>query len=114
MTEEGLIYPEESYYIIGLCYSIQNKLGPNQKENPYCDAMELLFQRDKKGYEREFEIEIPFGDGAIGGNRVDFRFEKKILIDAKAKKFITKEDYRQMIRYLEASGLKLGIIINFR
>ena len=48
------------------------------------------------------------------GNRVDFLVENAIVIDIKAKKFITKKDYFQMLRYLEAANLQLGIIINFR
>lgn len=114
MGKEELIYPDESYYLLGLCYSIQNTLGSNQNERQYADALELLFKRDKKEYRREYEIQIPFAEGLVGGNRVDFIFESKILVDLKAKQYITKEDYRQMIRYLEASGLELGIVINFR
>lgn len=57
---------------------------------------------------------IPFEGSELGGNKVDFFYERKILVDIKAKNYITKEDYMQMLRYLEASGLKLGIIVNFR
>lgn len=110
---ENLLFPTESYYLLGLCYQIQNTLGPNQKERQYSDALELLLQKDGKNFRREFEIKIPFGDGEIGGNIVDFLFEDKILVDLKAKQYITKEDYRQIVRYLEASGLLLGILINF-
>ena len=44
----------------------------------------------------------------------DFIIEDKIIIDLKAKTFITKEDYFQMKRYLVSYGKKLGLIINFR
>ena len=47
-------------------------------------------------------------------NIVDFVVESKILIDFKAKPVITKEDYYQMNRYLDASGCNLGMIVNFR
>ena len=114
MGGNHILHREESYYLVGLCYTIQNTLGSNQKERQYADAFELLLQKDQKDYKREFEIFIPFGDGVIGGNRVDFLFEQKVLVDLKAKKYITREDYRQMIRYLEASDLSLGIIINLR
>lgn len=113
MEGKEIIYREESYYLLGLCYSIQNELGSNLKEHPYGDALEILFQRDQKPYIREFEIKIPFAGSVIGGNRVDFLFEDKILVDLKAKSYITKEDYKQMIRYLEATDYKLGIIVNF-
>ena len=45
---------------------------------------------------------------------IDFIIEGKIIVDIKAKKFITKEDYNQMQRYLNVSGLILGMIVNFR
>ncbi|PIP17738.1 MAG: hypothetical protein COX43_02665 [Parcubacteria group bacterium CG23_combo_of_CG06-09_8_20_14_all_35_9] len=50
----------------------------------------------------------------MGGNRVDFSVENKILLEAKAKKFITKEDYFQVKRHLETSGFEPGLIVNFR
>ena len=40
--------------------------------------------------------------------------KNKIVLDAKAKKFITKEDYFQMMRYLRIANIKLGLIVNFR
>ena len=40
--------------------------------------------------------------------------EDKIIIDIKAKKFITKEDYYQMQRYLQTANYQLGLIVNFR
>jgi len=50
----------------------------------------------------------------VVGNIVDFMIDEVILVDLKAKKFITKDDYYQMLRYLQASNLKLGLLINFR
>ncbi len=54
-----------------------------------------------------FESEINFG-------LPDFILEKKIVVDLKAKKFVTKEDYNQMLRYLKGGGYRLGLIVNFR
>ena len=48
------------------------------------------------------------------GNIADFIVDSKIVVDMKAKKFITKDDYFQMQRYLKASNFELGLIINFR
>ena len=47
-------------------------------------------------------------------NIPDFIINDQIIIDIKAKRIITKEDYFQMKRYLVSSGKKLGIIVNFR
>lgn len=46
-------------------------------------------------------------------NRVDFAISNKLLIDLKAKPVVTKDDYFQMNRYLDASKYSLGIIVNF-
>lgn len=48
------------------------------------------------------------------GNKADFLIASKIVIDFKAKKFVTKEDYMQMQRYLHGANLELGLIVNFR
>ena len=50
----------------------------------------------------------------FSGNIPDFIVEEKIIVDFKAKKFVTKDDYFQMMRYLEFAHLPLGMIVNFR
>ena len=48
------------------------------------------------------------------GNIPDFIIDKKIILEIKAKRIITKDDYYQVKRYLVSSNLQLGIIVNFR
>jgi GxxExxY protein len=109
-----LIYPEISYKLNGIFFEVQNRLGRYSTEKQYADAIEELIKENKIPYEREKEIEIPFGKMKIGGNKVDFIIENKILVDIKAKRYITKEDYLQMRRYLRAINFKLGLLVNFR
>lgn len=47
-------------------------------------------------------------------NIVDGIVDKKIIVEFKAKRIITKEDYYQTQRYLQETGLKLAILVNFR
>ncbi|MDD5145838.1 MAG: GxxExxY protein [Candidatus Pacebacteria bacterium] len=113
MKEAELIYPKLSYQLNGLFFEVQNRLGRYSTERQYSKALEeLLKDRDIK-YAKEKEIFIPFGDKKIGGNKVDFEIGK-ILVDVKAKRYITKEDYLQMQRYLQAAKFKLGLIVNFK
>ena len=51
---------------------------------------------------------------SVQGDRVDFCVEDKIVVECKAKKLVTKEDYISLQRYLQNSNKKLGIIVNFR
>lgn len=48
------------------------------------------------------------------GNIVDFMIDNKIIIEVKAKRIITKNDYYQTQRYLQESRIKLGMLVNFR
>ena len=66
-------------------------------------------------YEREKELFFEMKDGTkVAGNKADFIAFDKIVIDFKTKKFITREDFKQMMRYLRAGRYKLGLIVNFR
>ena len=111
--KQNLIYPELSYKLTGLFFKIHNQSGRFCREKQYSDVIENLLKENKINYKREFELSNLAKD-IIKGNRVDFMIEDKILVDVKAKKFITKEDYFQMQRYLQASNYQLGLIVNFR
>jgi len=108
-----ILYPTLSYKLTGIFFSVHKNLGRFCREKQYGDALEPLFKENDIKYKREYEI-IKFKPESPKGNRVDFLIEDHIIIDIKAKKFVTKEDYSQMIRYLESAALELGMIVNFQ
>lgn len=108
-----IVESELSYKIMGLCFKVHKKLGRFASERQYSDEFESLLKEIRIEYEREYEIKF-FLQDSPAGNRVDFLIAKKVIVDFKAKSYITKEDYYQMQRYLSAANLELGIIINFR
>lgn len=114
--QQKILYPELSYQITGLCFKIHNELGRFAKEKQYCDRLEQLLNRVNLKYQREIKLEFNSSDSSnsVGGNIADFMIEGLIVIECKAKRFITKDDYYQTQRYLAAVNLKLGLIINFR
>jgi GxxExxY protein len=90
-----------------LCFVVHNERGTYAKEKQYADLLEQKLQQAGISYKREQAI-------GSSGNRVDFIIEGKILLEIKAKRFITREDYYQAQRYLQETRLKLGIMVNFR
>jgi len=52
-TTEDLIYKEECYKIIGICFDVHNNLGPGFLEIVYKDALEYEFKKSGIQYERE-------------------------------------------------------------
>lgn len=108
-----ILHEELSYTITGMCFRVQNSLGRHCREVQYADELEKLLKASKLRYRREVELRSLVPESPKG-NRADFVIEDQIILDAKAKSFITKEDYHQMQRYLRAANLELGLVVNFR
>ncbi len=109
MKKAVLLFPELSYRITGLMFKTHNELNRFSTERQFCDCLEQKFIGNNIKYVREKNI-----NEDISGDRVDFCVEDKVVIECKAKKFVTKEDYLSLQRYLQNSNKKLGIIVNFR
>ncbi|MCR4328836.1 MAG: GxxExxY protein [Patescibacteria group bacterium] len=106
-SANGLVHPELSYTITGICFNVHNTHGRYAREKQYCDAIEEKLKETGIPYRREF----PIGDT---GNFVDFLIDDKVVLEAKAKRIVTKEDYFQVQRYLQVTQVKLGLLVNFR
>ncbi len=109
----NIVEKELSYEVTGHCFKVQDKLGRFAREKQYCDELENRFKEAKIKYQREYTL-TKFISESPKGNRVDFLVEGRVVVDCKAKNFITKEDYYQMQRYLDSAKLELGLIVNFR
>ena len=113
-TFKQILYPELSYRICGLCYKVHNELGKFCNEKQYADALENLLKSEKMNYHREISLPPSFEGEKERRNISDFIIDNIIIVDLKAKRIITKDDYYQMKRYLSAFKKELGLIINFR
>ena len=107
MSTNKLIFPELSYTITGILFATHNELGPYAREKQYGD----LIEKSLKGAKILFQRECSLGDS---GNIMDFVIDGKIILELKAKRILTKDDYLQLQRYLQESQLPLGLLVNFR
>lgn len=107
MVSNKLIYPELSYLIAGILFEVHNEIGRYAREKQYGNVLEEKFKNRKVNYLREFKI-------GNTGNIVDFLVDNKIILELKAKDLITRDDYYQLQRYLQITGIKLGLLVNFR
>jgi len=109
-----ILHKDLSYKITGLLFKTHKELGRFRNEKQYADYFENLLKDEGLSYKREYR----FKDPQYGNNKVrcvcDFIIEDKIILEFKAKNFITKEDYYQTKRYLITLNLELAVIINFR
>ena len=112
--QNKIFYPELSYQVTGILFAVHNELGRFCNEKQYADGVEKHLQDDGLAYEREKILPISFDGETAGRNKIDFWIEDAIILELKAKRILTKEDYYQTKRYLVTLKKKLGILVNFQ
>lgn len=109
-----LLYKEESYKIIGSCMKVHTELGPGFLESVYQEALEKQFIKDGIHYVREKKLRIQFDDILLDKYfKSDFMCYDKIIVELKSTPMIFKKDEEQLLNYLKATNIKLGILVCF-
>ena len=112
MTE--LLYKEESYKIVGICFEVHNNLGAGFLEIVYKDALEYEFKRAGIPFQREVEYEVKYRDIILPHKfYADFVVFDEIILEVKAINGIVDEHIAQSINYLKVSSNKLAILVSF-
>jgi GxxExxY protein len=112
MTE--ILFKEESYQIIGACFEVHKILGHGFKESVYKDALEVEFTKLGIPFQREKTYSIFYKDQKLKHYFIaDFIAYDTIILEIKIGTYIGEPYLKQTLNYLKASGLKLGIVINF-
>lgn len=114
MRVAKLVYPELSYKIVGILYNVHTELGGKYQEKYYQRAVEVAFKEIGLSYKKEIAVDLLFNKEKIGKYFLDFLIEDKIILELKATPRFNRDDFRQVIAYLRAKELKLGILANFR
>jgi len=109
-----LLYEEESYAIIGAAIAVHKELGNGFLEAVYQEALEKEFRIRKIPYKREVQLTIFYKNEPLNKIYIaDFICFDKIIVELKALSAITSEHHAQVLNYLKASMLNLGLIMNF-
>ncbi len=104
----------ESFRIIGLCTEVHRLLGKGHSEVVYKDALEYEFGQNQIPFSRENEYRIRYKAIFLPHKYfADFVVFDKILLEAKAIEGLTNAHVKQVLNYLAASKLKLGLLVNF-
>jgi len=113
LRRKDLIYPELSYQIIGIVFNIYNELGPGHKEKYYQEAIAIAFKNNNLKFEREVYIPVEYRTSRVGYYFLDFLIADKIVLEIKRGDYFPAGNIKQVDTYLKATGLKLGILVNF-
>jgi len=110
-----LLYKVDVYNIVAVCLEVYKTLGFGFSEVVYKDAMEIEFKARNIYYLRENAIVVLYKDTPLNRRfRIDFSVFDKIIVEVKVNKDgITDAAIAQTLNYLKASGMKLGLVVNF-
>ena len=109
-----LIYKEESYNIIGAAMEVHSVLGCGFYEAVYHEALSIEFMQRNIPFEQEALTEITYKGNVLRKQyQADFICYDRVILEIKALTVLLPEHESQVLNYLKASGLRLGLLINF-
>lgn len=110
----GIIYKEESYEIIGAIYEVYNTLGSGFLESVYQEALEYELSQRGIPFVVHPELRIKYHDIVLSHKFIpDIVCYDKIILELKSISQLNDGCTAQLINYLKASGMKLGLLVNF-
>jgi len=94
-------------------YKVYNTLGFGFLEKVYERAMMIEFDLMEINYVNQSSMDVMYFGHNIGYFNSDFLFEGKVIVELKAKETFSEDDPKQLINYLKASKLEVGLLLNF-
>jgi GxxExxY protein len=109
-----LLHKEEVFKLVGICMEIHRELGKGHDEVIYKDALVIELQRASIFFARERKYEVTY-KGVVLPHfyYADFVIWEKLLFEGKACESLTEAHVKQVLNYLAASKLELGLLVNF-
>ena len=103
-----------TYSINGAVFEVNKILGSGFLEKVYENA--LLVELKKRGLkaESQFPITVLYKDNVVGEYLADLLVEEKVIVELKTVENLDKNHEAQLLNYLKATGLHVGLLVNFK
>jgi GxxExxY protein len=111
--EGGLVEEKLTEQIIGAAYEVHRELGSGFLEKVYASALHRELSSRDISSSAQSEIKVPYKDHPVGVYYADLLVEGKVICELKAVKALLREHQAQLLNYLKATGIKVGLLINF-
>jgi GxxExxY protein len=99
--------------IIGVFYEVYNELGHGFLESVYENSLAIALRA--KGYEVHQQVAIPvwFRGQKVGGFEADLLINRLAILELKSCRSIVDAHIAQLLNYLKATEIEVGLILNF-
>ncbi|MBK7394318.1 MAG: GxxExxY protein [Chloracidobacterium sp.] len=111
--EEGILYKDLSYKLVGLAMQAHTELGFGFLEKVYENALMILFEENGIRAVSQVPIVVPFHGQIVGEYVADIVVDDSIIVELKAQDRIAEIHKAQTLNYLKATNYRLALLINF-
>ncbi|MES2330022.1 MAG: GxxExxY protein [Bacteroidota bacterium] len=108
-----LLYSDITDKVLKAFYTVYNRLGFGFLEKVYENAMLLELMEMNIYCERQKPIKVYYKNKIVGEYFADIMVENKVIIELKAADGLAEEHELQLINYLKATELEVGLLLNF-
>ena len=113
-THEKVLYPDEVFQIQGALFEVYRTMGAGFLEAVYQECLALEFGTRSVPFVAQRPLRLEYKGRVLRQSYTpDFICFDKIVVEIKALGALAPEHKAQLINYLKASGLRLGLLVNF-
>jgi GxxExxY protein len=114
LMSETILFKDESYTIQGAIFEVYREMGCGFLEPVYQECLEKELRLRNIPFVSQAELMLTYkGEPLVQTYKPDFICFNKIIVELKAVREIAPEHKAQVINYLKATGMKLGLLVNF-
>lgn len=113
MVDERYAYSALTERVISCAMRVHTALGNGFPEVIYQRSLALEMTASGLIFQREMDRMVYYWNEVVGTRRIDFLVESAVLIELKATHELTELHHAQLINYLTAFRLEVGLLINF-
>ncbi|MEM6854375.1 MAG: GxxExxY protein [Planctomycetota bacterium] len=99
--------------VIGAAIEVHRFFGPGFSEASYHAAMRIELQEREIAFVSEAPVDLLYKGRSIGSGRIDLLVDSQLVVELKAAHSRPDKYTKQVLTYLKATGLRLGLILNF-
>ncbi len=112
--ETDIVFKDESYTIIGACFEVYKEMGCGFLEAVYQECLSIEFEERRIPFTNQPKLKLNYKRRLLKQTyEPDFICYGGIVVEINAVKCLVDEHRAQVINYLKATGMQLGLLINF-
>jgi GxxExxY protein len=110
---EKLLYESVSKGVIDAFFAVYNKLGFGFLENVYCGALAIELRGRGQRVARELLVPVFYNGQRVAKYKMDFVVDECVVVEVKSAELLNPSDQRQLLNYLRATPLQVGLLLHF-